>query len=155
MLLRARRTAAIASTVALSLQMACYTYRPVTQPLATAGQRLRVNLSSEGTTELAKYLGPRVEQVEGTLVSVQPDGTMSVAVEWVQTPGGVRQPWMGEGGVAIPAAYIQSVQQHTLNRTGSVLAALGITGGLVALAVVALNSAGSQGGGDGPGTPPP
>lgn len=135
--------------------MACYNYRPVTQPLAPAGQRLRVNLSPEGTTELAKYLGPRVEQVEGTLVTVQPDGTMSVAVEWVQTPGGVRQPWMGEGGVAIPATYIQSVQQHTLNRTGSVLAALGITGGLVALAVVALKSGGSQGGGDGPGGPTP
>ena len=154
-MIRARRTAALASAVALSLQMACYNYRPVSQPLAPAGQRLRVNLSPEGTTELAKFLGPRVEQVEGTLVNVQPDGTMSVAVEWVQTPGGVRQPWMGEGGVAIPATYIQSVQQHTLNRTSSVLAAVGITGGLIALAVVALNTGGSQGGGDGPGTPPP
>ena len=88
-------------------------------------------------------------------MSVQPNGTMSVAVEWVQTPGGVRQPWMGEGGVAIPATFIQSVQQHTLNRTGSVLAAVGITGGLIALAVVALKSGGSQGGGDGPVPPPP
>ena len=136
--------------------MACYNYRPVAQPLAPAGQRLRVSLSPEGTTELAKYLGPRVEMVEGTLVSVQPDGTMSIAVEWVQTPGGVRQPWMGEGGVAIPAAYIQNVQQHTLNKTASVLAAAGITGGLIALAVLALNAGGSQGGGgDGGGGPPP
>ena len=136
--------------------MACYNYRPVTQPLAPAGQRLRVSLSPEGTTELAKYLGPRVEMVEGTLVSVQPDGTMSVAVEWVQTPGGVRQPWMGEGGVAIPATYIQNVQQHTLNKRASVLAAAGITGGLIALAVLALNAGGSQGGGgDGGGGPPP
>ena len=155
MLLHARRTAVLACAVALSLQMACYNYQPITQPLAPAGQRLRVNLSPEGTTELAKYLGPRVEQVEGTLVSVQPDGTMSIAVEWVQTPGGVRQPWMGEGGVAIPATYIQSVQQHTLNKTASVLAAGAITGGLIALAVVALNAGGSQGGGDGTGSPPP
>ena len=136
--------------------MACYNYQPVTQPLAPAGQRLRVSLSPEGTTELAKYLGPRVEMVEGTLVSVQPDGTMSIAVEWVQTPGGVRQPWMGEGGVAIPATYIQNVQQHTLNKSASVLAAAGITGGLIALAVLALNAGGSQGGGgDGGGGPPP
>lgn len=155
MMIRARRTAVAACAAALSLQMACYNYRPVTRPLTSAGQRLRVSLSPEGTTDLAKYLGPRVEMVEGTLVSVQPDGTMSIAVEWVQTPGGVRQPWMGEGGVAIPAPYIQSVQQHTLNKTASVLAAGAITGGLIALAVVALNTGGSQGGGDGPGTPPP
>lgn len=135
--------------------MACYNYRPVTGPLAPAGQRLRVSLSPAGTTELAKDLGPRVEMVEGTLVSVQPDGTMSIAVEWVQTPGGVRQPWMGQGGVAIPATYVQSVQQHTLNKPASVLAAAGITGGLIALAVVALKAGGSQGGGDGPISPPP
>lgn len=156
MLRRRRRIAVAACATALSLQTACYGYQPVTHPLAPASQRLRVLLTPDGTVELARYLGPRIALVEGVLASVEPDGTMSVAVEWVQSVDGSRQAWMGEGRVALPAAYIGSVQQRTLSPGRSVIAAVSVTAAVIAIAVIALRAGGSQGvGGDGSGGPPP
>ena len=156
MMRRTRRIAVAACVTTLALQTACYSYQPVARPLAPANQRLRVFLTPDGTTELAKYLGPRVALVEGVLADVQPDGALSVAVEWVQTVDGARQPWTGEGRVAFPAAYVGSVQQHTLSPGRSAIAAVSITGAVIALAVIALRTVGSQGGGgDGTGGPPP
>lgn len=156
MMRHARRIAVVACAAALTLQTACYSYQPIARPLSPSSQRLRLHLTPDGTTELAKYLGPRVALVEGVLADVQPDGALSVAVEWVQTVDGSRQPWTGEGRVAFPAAYVGSVQQHTLSPRRSAIAAVSITGAVIALAVIALRTVGSQGGGgDGTGGPPP
>ncbi len=153
---RFRTIAAAACTLALALNVACYEFRPVTQPLAPAGQRLRVQLTPDGISELARYLGPRVAVVEGTLVERSADGTMSIAVDQVQSESGISQPWTGEGTVSIPSMYVAGMAQSTFNAGRSAFIAIAITAGVVALAVAALHSGGAGGGpGDGGGTPPP
>lgn len=156
MMRRTVRFAAAACAAALALQSACYAYQPVARPLASQHERLRVRLTSDGTTALARDLGPRIALVEGTLDEVSADGALSIAVDWVQSVDGVRQPWTGEGRLSIPPMYVDGVQRHTLQRTRSVVAGVALAGGLVALAVVALRTGGAGGGGDGgTGGPPP
>lgn len=156
MMRRFRRTAVAACTLALSLNLACYEFRPVSQPLVPAGQRLRVQLTPEGTTELARYLGPRVQVVVGTLAERSPDGSISLVVDQVETANGGRQPWSGEGSVSIPAMYVAGLGESTLNHGRSAVVAIVLTAGLVALAAAALHTGGAGGGpGDGGGGPPP
>jgi hypothetical protein len=134
----------------------CYAYQPVSGPLPPARQQVRLRLTTEGTFELARYLGPRVEAVEGSLASVRADTSLTVAVEWVRMVDGVHQPWTGEGSVVFPTSYLSRVEISTLDRSRTTVAALALTAGLVALAATALRSTRSQGG-TGPvtGGPPP
>lgn len=132
----------------------CYTYRPpATTPKAS--ERLRLTLTSEGTVELARFLGPRVVVAEGALSSIRPDGAMVVAVDFVQTADGIRQPWSGEGLVTFPAAHIADVKQRMFLRRQSYLGGAAIAAGLIAVAIIALKNSGAQGGGGGPPPPPP
>jgi hypothetical protein len=153
---RGRRLAVASCAAAMLANSACYAYVPVGAPLAPEGQQVRLRLTPEGTTELARYLGPRIEGVEGTLAGVAPDGAMAVVVESVATAGGAAQPWTGEGAVIFPAAYVSGVQRSTLDRTRTTLGAVVLVGGLIAIANLALHSARSQPGpGTGAGGPPP
>lgn len=139
---------------ALALNSACYAYQPAAQPFATTNPGVRLQLTAEGTTELARYLGPRVAAVEGTLSSTNPDGAMVVGVERVQTEDGVKQPWSGEGLVTFPALYVKSVHERVLNRRQTTLASVALVAALIAIAAAALGVGGAGGGPD-IGTPPP
>ena len=62
-----RRIALVAGAAALALNSACYAYLPVAgKDRPAAAQTIRVRLTPEGTTELARYLGPRAVEGEGT-----------------------------------------------------------------------------------------
>lgn len=136
----------------LLLLAGCYTYVPVsTTP--KVGERVRIALTAEGMTDLARYLGPRVAVAEGTLNSNGGDA-MVVAVDFVQLIDGTRQPWSGEGVVSFPTNYVANVRQRTLLRRQSIIAGTGLTAALAAVAIVALK-AGSAGGSDCPGCGPP
>ena len=151
-----RRVALLTGAVALALNSACYAYQPVTGlPLGEA-QRVRLHLTDDGTTELARYLGPRVASADGRLASVRPDGALIVAVESVQLTDGVRQLWSGEGLVSFPALYVNRVERSELSRARTTLGAIALAGGLFLIAAIALKVTGSQGGPDaGGGSPPP
>ena len=153
---RFRRSALIAGVAALAFNSACYAYQPVTGlPLAEA-QRVRLRLTPEGTTELARYLGPRVEAADGVLTRLRPDGELAVSVETVQLIDGSSQPWSGEGVVIFPATYVRSIERSELSRSRTTIGALALAGGLLAIAVIALKTTGSQSAGDaGGGSPPP
>ena len=155
-MIRIRRCALVAGFAALTFNSACYAYQPVTGiPLAEA-QRVRLHLTTEGTAELARYLGPRVETADGVLTRIQPDGGLGVSVETVQLTDGSSQPWTGEGVVIFPAPYIRRVERSELNRSRTIIGALALAGGLLAIASIALKTTGSQSGGDaGGGSPPP
>lgn len=136
----------------LAVTGACYTYRPVTTtPRVT--ERVRLTLTAEGTTELARFLGPRVVVAEGMLSSIAADSAYVVAVDFVQMTDGVRQPWSGEGLVRFPIHYVREVRERVLLRRQSYVAGAALTSGLIAAAVFALRNTGS--GGDGGGGPPP
>ena len=142
--------------VALALNTACYAYQPAVRPLVSGPQKIRLHLTPEGTTELARYLGPRVAVADGSVARVAPDGAIALTVEWVQTVDGVRQPWTGEGIVTFPAAYVSGVEESVLSRRQTTLAAIVLTAGVIAIAVAALRSTASKGVTDGGiGSPPP
>ena len=151
-----RRVALLTGAAALALNGACYAYQPVTGVPLAETQRVRLHLTAEGTAELARYLGPRVENVDGTLASVRPDGALNVAVESVQLTDGVRQPWSGEGVVIFPGQYVVRVERSELSRTRTTIGAIALAAGLFAIAAIALKNSGSQAGPDaGGGSPPP
>ena len=152
----ARRIALLTGAAALAINTACYAYQPVSgMPLAES-QRVRVHLTADGTSELARLLGPRVQNADGVLASVLPDGALNIAVEAVQLTDGVRQPWSGEGLVSFPSQYVSRVERSELNRTQTTLGAIALAAGLIGIAALALKTAGSQSGKDaGGGSPPP
>ena len=153
---RFRRCALTIGSVALALNSACYAYQPVTGIPLAESQRVRLHLTTEGTAELARFLGPRVEAASGTLTRIQPSGELGVAVEMVQLSDGSPQPWTGEGVVNFPAAYVRSVERSELSRSRTTIGALALAGGLFAIAAIALKTTGSQAAGDaGGGSPPP
>ena len=152
---RVNRVALVTGAAALAFNSACYAYLPVTgQPLGET-QHVRVNLTDEGTTELARYLGPRVQNVDGTVAAVRPDGSLSVAVATVQLVDGVRHSWSGEGVVAFPKQYVSSVERCELSKSRTIVGSLALAGGLLMIAVAALRSSGSDGGTGPGGTPQP
>ena len=140
------------------MNFACYSYTPVAAPFAPApvGDRVRVQLTPEGVSDLTRYLGPRVSEAEGTLNSIRDDGAIVVGVDWVQTRDGGRQAWNGEGTVAFPKTDVASIDRRAFDARRSMIAAIALTAGVVALAVAALKSGGAGGGtGLGSGGPPP
>ncbi len=155
MFIRFRRLAFALGGLALGINGGCYAWQPA-PAVIPASQRLRIHLTPDGTSELARYLGPRVSVAEGVLSGVAPDGTLMLGVQSVQTSDGVRQAWTGEGDVSFPAQYVNRVEQSLLNRRKSVLAGGLLGAAVVAVAVAALGTAGANGGeGTGTGSPPP
>ncbi len=139
------------------LNTACYAYQPVTTGNPTTTQTVRIRLTAEGTTELARFLGPRVVEIEGSLSSVAADGALVVAPEWVQLADRTRQPWSGEGVVTIPKRHTQGVEQRTFDRRKTILASVFTAIGAIVLATVALKMGDAKGSPEGSGgtQPPP
>jgi hypothetical protein len=153
---RFRRAGAAVAVVSLALSQACYAYKPIAPSAApSSGARVRVVLTPEGMTEMARYLGPNVAVAEGDLTTMRNDGTWVVAVDFVQQTNGVRQPWSGEGVVAFPPGYRSEVLQRTYMRNQSIVAGVTLTAVIVTIAILALNAAGALGGDGGGGTQPP
>jgi hypothetical protein len=104
--------------------------------------------------DLARFLGPRVIGATGTLSSVSADSVLVVAVDEVTLVNGLRQPWSGEGVVSFAPSQVDGVQRHTFDRGRSIVAATVSAAVLIAIAVIAIKSAGA-GGGSCDGCPPP
>ncbi len=153
---RFRRLGAGLAFVAMTSSQACYAYKPIASAAAPkVGERARVVLTPDGTVELARYLGPSVSIVEGAVSAVRDDGTLVVAVTFVQQLNGVRQVWTGEGMVSIPPQYRSEVHERTFLRNQSIVAGVVFVAAIIATAVVALRAGGAKGGTDAGGTPPP
>lgn len=156
MLNRGRRPLAAVVSLTLLTTQACYAYQPVAASVVpVAGERVRVSLTSEGTTELARYLGPLVTGAEGQISEIRDDGTLVLAVELVEQSSGVRQPWSGEGVVAFPANYRAGLERRTFMRRQTVMTSVALAAALVATAIFALRAGGAEGDPGGGGTPPP
>lgn len=144
-----------ASLVSLLATSACYAYVPVDRASPVATGRMRIALTPEGSQALTTKLGPGATVVEGYVPHVRPDGDIDIAVEYVQFQNGMRSPWIGEGTIAIPAAYRERVDRHTYQRRQSLVAGSALAAAVVAAAVIALRAGGADGGGDaGPPAPP-
>jgi hypothetical protein len=106
-------------------------------------------------TELARFLGPLVAEAEGTLSSVAAEGALVVGVDFVKHVNGMREPWNGEGLVTFPRAYVTAVSERQYQRGKSITAGAVLAAALVAVAAIALRSAGAHGGTGGTNPPPP
>lgn len=150
------RNSTVRASVAgfLLVTQACYAFVPLSSGASPrVGQPARVHLTAEGTTELARYLGPNVAAAEGMVASISDDGTIMLAVETVQQTNQLVQPWTGEGVVAIPAMYRREVHERVFQRRRSIVSGSLLALGLVSLAVIAIRSGGpGQGGVE---VPPP
>lgn len=153
---RFRRLGAGLALVAMTSSQACYAYKPIASAVSPKiGERARIVLTPDGTTELARYLGPNVSIVEGTVSSIRDDGTLVVAVTFVQQLNGIRQGWTGEGMVSIPPQYRSEVHERAFLRNQSIVATVVFVSAIIATTVVALRAGGAKGGTDAGGTPPP
>ena len=154
-MLQFRRSGLTAGIAALFLNTACYSYHVVPYRAAATAAPVRVPLTAAGTADLARFLGPRVTLVEGTLASVQPDGSLVIGVEWLEIDDVLREPWTGEGQVTFPAGSYRDVQQLQFNRQKTVLISAIVVGLAVAIGVIALKSGGASLSGNGTTPPPP
>ena len=125
---------------------ACYTSRPSDGPMPAVGSHVSLELSAEGTSALARELGPNSARVDGVLLGVDSIGPR-LAVHAVETGRGEQARWNGEQ-VRVPRQLIAAVEERRLSmpQTG-VLAGLAV-GGLYAASRL-LGGSGTPGGGAG------
>lgn len=135
---------------------ACYTFVPLSSGASPrVGQPARVQLTPEGTAELARYLGPNVAWAEGTVASISDDGTIMLAVDFVEQTNQIRQPWTGEGVVGIPANYRLEAHERVFQKRRSIVASALLGLGVLSMGLIALRGAGSGEGGIEVPPPPP
>ena len=140
-LLRYRRTISLILTLALVNSVACYSYVPLGASASPRiGERVRLRLTAQGMDSLARFLGPRVASADGQLSSIAPDGSYVVAVDFVQTADGIRQPWNGEGIVSFPPAAIVDVKQNTFQKKQTYIATAIVVGALLLVTKIAFAS---------------
>jgi len=147
----------VATTIGFAMiTAACYTYRPVGMaPAAHTGDELRIHLTEQGTSELTRYLGPRVIALDGQLMHVGADSTLTLGVSMLHFVDGTSYPFTGEGTVPVSCALIGSVERRTFSPSRTAFVSAGVVAGLVAVARAALHTGHvSPGGGIG-GPPPP
>jgi hypothetical protein len=135
---------------------ACYSYRPIEGgPTVRAGEGLRLYLTSTGSNELARYFGPQVTAIDGDLVNISSDSSVTLGVTTLHFANGTNLPYSGDGPVAVAHGYVSSIERRTLARTRTAIATTAFVGGLIALAKAALHTGHVSPGGGPPPPPPP
>ena len=155
--LRRLRTCSATMPLGFTVVTACYTYVPARADVAPrAGEEVRVRLTEGGSSELTRYFGPRVQELDAELVRIEPDSSLVLGVKTLRTAGGSVSAYEGEGVVSIPRGAVSTIQQRMLSRGRTAVAVTGFVAGLVTVAASALHSghvSGDQGSGGHP-TPP-
>lgn len=150
------RLTRLLAVLALAGATGCYAYLPVSQSAAPRpGERVRVSLTLAGTTEMARFLGPRVAVAEGDLTRIREDSSLDLGVDFVQLLDGTRQPWTGEGIVTIPSSYVEVVRERKFQKRQTVVAVTTASVAVVGVAIAAFKIAGAGSGPGGGGPPPP
>jgi hypothetical protein len=141
-----RARAAMLGLGLAAMLTACYTYRASDGPVPAVGSHVSVELTTEGTTALARELGPNPARVDGVLLGVDSIGPR-LAVHDVENGHGEQARWNGEQ-VRVPRQLIATVEERRLSvaQTG-VLAGLAV-GGLFTASRL-LGGSGTLGGGAG------
>jgi hypothetical protein len=122
---------------------ACYTYRPSDGPVPAVGARVSLELTAEGTSALARELGPSPARVDGVLLGVDSIGP-SLAVHDVENSRGEQARWNGEK-VRVPRQLIAAVEERRLSMTQTGMIAGLAVGGLYAASRL-LGGSGTLGG---------
>lgn len=136
----------------LSLQMGCYTFKPLQTSVPATGNRIAVVLNDRGRFALGDRLGSAVDKVDGLLVGVD---SMQATLEVYRTTDlrGNTASWTGER-VQVPKDAISGYQERQFSKRRTWIL-VGTTVGVVvaSMLMVNLNLFGGFSHTD-PGTPP-
>jgi hypothetical protein len=117
------------------LLCACYVSTPLVTTAPQPGSRLLVQLTDQGTIDLAKYLGPGVTTVDGRLLQSH-DSTLSLSVNAVTLRSGDEQYWKGET-VDLPLRSVAQIRERKVSVWRSGLLASAVVAGAAAIGGIA------------------
>ncbi|HEU5184532.1 MAG TPA: hypothetical protein VFU01_08180 [Gemmatimonadaceae bacterium] len=132
------------------LSWGCYSHVPETSVTPAPRTRLRIFLTDAGSTELARYIGPRIVTINGDVIQADSSGDLRIAVSSTVTGEGNETFWKGEA-VTVPRGYVAVLQRRQLSKARTVA----FVGGLAAAAIGLGQVTGVVGGEGGKGGPPP
>jgi hypothetical protein len=136
-----------------ALATACYSYLPLGDGVARNGDEVRVHFTPSGAADLAREIGPGIASVEGRVLEVRADSSVTMGVGLLRSTRGDQVAWQGDAPLTIPRSAIASVERRQLARGRTVAASAGATVALTAVGVLAVRRGGKGGGTGGP--PPP
>ena len=114
---------------ALGVLAGCYFYEPLRTVEPQVGTRVSAELTGYGSDSLARYLGPSVTSLRGSLVSAE-NTNVVLSVTSVTDRYGQEQSWRGEQ-VRVPRVAIQDFQQRRFSLGRSLLLGALVAGGSV------------------------
>lgn len=144
-----RRRAVGAITLALFTNLlACTEYVPIRGPIDAAAQpAVRVQLTDQGTIDVAPRIGMRAETLDGILQAAT-DSSLSLSVRTVSREGGIEDSYAGE-----PLTLLRRDYESVATSRTSVSRSLLLTGAIIAAALLVGAGAGDVFGGDSGGHP--
>jgi hypothetical protein len=133
---RAERVLLVAALAAVAPTASCYTYGAVRTGQLSPGTRAAFALSDRGRASLGEQIGPRVLQVEGTLVQDTGDAYL-VNVSAVRSIDGGTARWGGER-IALGHSDVESIRRRDFSK-GKTAAAVGAVAATVVVFALTRN----------------
>ena len=135
----------------LTSAAACYYYQPLDTPSPQPGTYMQVMLTDSGTSHFWGYLGPDVGNLQGRLISADPQ-SLALSVHSVEQRHGQILGWKGET-VTLSREYVATMQERRFSKGRTGLLAAGAVMGLVAVVTALTNLGVGSGSGGGGGQP--
>ena len=105
----------------------CYTYRNTAVGDAALMAPVRVELTENGSQEIAKQVGPRGSILEG-VVAARSDSSIIFGVTALTRFNGVEETWHGER-VTVPTSFVSRIQLRKFSAVNTGLFVAGIVAG--------------------------
>jgi hypothetical protein len=105
----------------------CYTYRNTAVGDAALMAPVRVELTEDGSQEIAKQVGPRGSILEG-VVAAKSDSSIIFGVTALTRFNGVEETWHGER-VTVPTSFVSRIQLRKFSALNTGLFVAGIVAG--------------------------
>jgi hypothetical protein len=138
------RSTAIVALVSLLIASGCYSYLPAPAGPIKPESTMRVYLSTNGSNDLTRSVGPDVVSLDGYVIG-QSDTTLELSVTSLQRQNRDADRWQGER-VVIPRTYVDRIAVREFDRTRTVVAALVAIGGLLIARSLVTGAGGSVAG---------
>lgn len=113
------------SVMCMALVMAggCYGYVPVGQSAPRNGELVRVELTDEGSVEIARLVGPGPQAIAGRVLAAT-DNELTLGVQAVEFRRREEQFWVGER-LTVPRPLIARVERRRLSPIRTALTTVG------------------------------
>lgn len=105
--------------MALVTTVGCYRYVPIGGSMPRNGERVRVELTDQGSAEIARMVGPGPQAISGRVLAAT-ETELTLGVEVVEFRRREEQFWVGEP-LAVPRPLIARVERRQLSRVRTAL----------------------------------